>query len=205
MSPRWDHPAPPTPPARSEANGAALRNWWGTVPKKVGHHYDRRPKSAPLPVETAPHLRRNRAPLPVGISAPFRPESAVASRTNVHPILEPLGRGKFPDGIRTGCRRVFPALPGRFSTGGRSRRVRPVQTRRSAISSPTSSDRRNAPASRARSRVSRSEFGRRSIIWRRSAMIISFSPCCVGPADAGYDSADARVAGGNAKPANWCA
>src|SRR5262252_4607700 len=77
MSPRWDHPAPPTPPARSEANGAALRNWWGTVPKKVGHHYDRRPNSAPLPVETAPHLRRNRAPLPVGISAPFRPESAL--------------------------------------------------------------------------------------------------------------------------------
>ena len=77
MSLRWDHPAPPTPSARSEGMGQRLRNWWGTVPKKMGHAYERRPKSAPLPVETAPHLRRNRAPLPVGISAPFRPESAV--------------------------------------------------------------------------------------------------------------------------------
>jgi site-specific recombinase XerD len=81
MSPRWDHPAPPTWRARSDRSGAALRNWWGAVPKKVGHHYGRGPKSAPLPVETAPHLRRNRAPLPVGISAPFRPESAISIRS----------------------------------------------------------------------------------------------------------------------------
>ena len=74
--PRWNHPAPPTPRPRSERSGAALRDWWGTVSKKVGHHYEPGRKSAPLPVETAPHLRRNRAPLPVEISAPFRPESA---------------------------------------------------------------------------------------------------------------------------------
>ena len=65
-----------TLPARSDRSGAAFRNRWGTVSKEVGHRYDREPKSAPLPVETAPHFVRNCAPLPVGISAPFRPESA---------------------------------------------------------------------------------------------------------------------------------
>ena len=67
-----------TLPARSDRSGAAFRNRWGTVSKEVGHRYDREPKSAPLPVETAPHFVRNCAPLPVGISAPFRPESAFA-------------------------------------------------------------------------------------------------------------------------------
>jgi len=66
-----------TLPARSDRSGAAFRNRWGTVSKEVGHRYDREPKSAPLPVETAPHFVRNCAPLPVGISAPFRPESAL--------------------------------------------------------------------------------------------------------------------------------
>jgi len=56
-----------------EIDGARFR-------KEVGHPYDRAPKSAPLPVETAPHLRRNAAPLPVGISAPLRPESAIVER-----------------------------------------------------------------------------------------------------------------------------
>jgi len=69
-----------TLPARSDRSGAAFRNRWGTVSKEVGHRYDREPKSAPLPVETAPHFVRNCAPLPVGISAPFRPESASTKR-----------------------------------------------------------------------------------------------------------------------------
>ncbi|PYU63748.1 MAG: hypothetical protein DMG56_08670 [Acidobacteria bacterium] len=69
-----------TLPARSDRSGAAFRNRWGTVSKEVGHRYDREPKSAPLPVETAPHFVRNCAPLPVGISAPFRPESARSAR-----------------------------------------------------------------------------------------------------------------------------
>src|SRR2546427_7218250 len=38
--PRSDHPAPPTPPARSDGNGAALRN-------SVGHRYGG--SGAPLP------------------------------------------------------------------------------------------------------------------------------------------------------------
>jgi len=40
-----------------------------------------------LPIETAPHLRRNSAPLPVGISAPLRPESADIS-SNCRPQAE---------------------------------------------------------------------------------------------------------------------
>ena len=71
-----------TLPARSDRSGAAFRNRWGTVSKEVGHRYDREPKSAPLPVETAPHFVRNCAPLPVGISAPFRPESANGSESS---------------------------------------------------------------------------------------------------------------------------
>jgi len=56
---------------------------WGAITKLMGRRFEKggaplrpRAESAPLPVETAPHLRRNRAPLSVGISAPFRPESA---------------------------------------------------------------------------------------------------------------------------------
>ena len=76
-----------TLPARSDRSGAAFRNRWGTVSKEVGHRYDREPKSAPLPVETAPHFVRNCAPLPVGISAPFRPESAPSFLCSAHSFV----------------------------------------------------------------------------------------------------------------------
>jgi integrase/recombinase XerD len=73
-------PRPPVP----IRNGAALRTWWGTVPKKVGHHYDRRPKvphfpSKPRPTcvvtpphfpsESVPHFARNPQALQNNVSA----------------------------------------------------------------------------------------------------------------------------------------
>src|SRR3954471_3614133 len=70
MSPRWDHPAPPTP-RRPLPNKAGRHYETGGAPfrKKVGHHYDpgrKTPhfpsKPRPTSIETAPHFPSKSVP-----------------------------------------------------------------------------------------------------------------------------------------------
>src|SRR5207253_6480385 len=128
-----------TLPARSDRSGAAFRNRWGTVSKEVGHRYDREPKSAPLPVETAPHFVRNYAPLPVGISAPFRPESAQVCRR--------AGDPSWTDAPRTSG--SAPAATGRPCRPERTTAVRARPTARRIVWPPLDGPRPSAlPADR---------------------------------------------------------